>query len=126
MAPTPRDHTTDRFRRRYNPLRTKAAFDHAFGEAQAQHDHQEEEVDDNSEDEFPTDPAIFTDHDNHDGTAHLRDDDSSNVEVLAADEISDPGSVTRYIIVTSEDKTACDEFVELIHNQLPELLGITS
>jgi hypothetical protein len=25
------------------------------------------------------------------------------------------------IIVTSEDKTACDEFVELIHNQLPEL-----
>jgi hypothetical protein len=86
MPPTPRDHTTGRCGRRYDPLRTEAAFDDAFGEAQAHHDHQEEEVDDNSDDEFPTDPAIFTDHDNHDGTAHLRDDDSSNVKVAAADD----------------------------------------
>jgi hypothetical protein len=87
MPPTPRDHTTGRYGRRYDPLRTEAAFDDAFGEAQAHHDHQEEEeVDDNSDDEFPTNPAIFTDHDNHDGTAHLRDDDSSNVEVAAADD----------------------------------------
>jgi hypothetical protein len=52
MPPTPRDHTTGRFRRRYDPQPTEAAFDDAFGEAQAQHNHQEEEVDDNSGNEF--------------------------------------------------------------------------
>jgi hypothetical protein len=85
MPLTPRDHTTGRCGRRYDPPRTEAAFNDAFGEAQTQHDHQEE-VDDNSDNEFPTNPAIFTDHDNHDGTAPLRDDDSSNVEVAAADD----------------------------------------
>jgi hypothetical protein len=33
MPPTPRDHTTGRFRRRYDPLQTEAAFDDALGEA---------------------------------------------------------------------------------------------
>jgi hypothetical protein len=39
MPPPPRDNTTCR---RYNPLRADSVFAHAFSEAQAQHDQQEE------------------------------------------------------------------------------------
>jgi hypothetical protein len=82
MPPIRRDTTTGRFRRRHDPLRADAAFTDAFGEAQQ--DHLGHESDVNVEDELPpsdnelpTDPALFTDHDNHDGMAHLRDDDDS-------------------------------------------------
>ncbi len=37
MPPTPTNPTTGRFRRRYDPLRTDAAFADAFGEAQQDH-----------------------------------------------------------------------------------------
>jgi hypothetical protein len=61
---TRRDNTTGRFRRWHDPLRADAAvaFTDAFGEAQAQaqHDQPEEEVDDNSDDEFPAPTQPFS------------------------------------------------------------------
>jgi hypothetical protein len=60
------DNTTGRFYRRHDPRRADAAFADAFGEAQQ--DHLGHESDINVEDqlrlsnEFPTDPALFTDH----------------------------------------------------------------
>jgi hypothetical protein len=79
------------------PKADAALFADAFDEAQQ--DHLGHESDVNVEDElppsdneFPTDPALYTDHDNHDGTAHLCDDnDSLNGQVAAADAAETPG-----------------------------------
>jgi hypothetical protein len=81
MAPIQSANTnTNRSLRRHDPLRADAAFADAFDKAQQ--DHLGHESDVNVEDElppsdneFPTYPALYTDHDNHNGTAHLRDDD---------------------------------------------------
>jgi hypothetical protein len=87
MPRTPRNPTTGRFRRRYDPLRTEAAFDDAFGDSDQDLLGREEDEELNPSDDasLPTDPAIFTDHDNHDGMAHLRDDES-NDQVAATTE----------------------------------------
>jgi hypothetical protein len=94
MAPIRRANTNRRSRR-YDPLGADAAFADAFDEAHQDHFGHESDV--NVEDAFdnqlPTDPALYTDHDNHDGTAHLRDDDddSTNGQVAAADAAETPG-----------------------------------
>ena len=73
MPPTPRNPTTGRFRRRYDPLRTEAAFDDVFGDSDQDNLGREEDEELNPSDDasLPTDPAIFTDHDNHDGMAQM-------------------------------------------------------
>ena len=59
MPRTPRDHTTGRFRRRYDPLRAEAAFDDAFGEAD-QDNLGRDELNPSDDASLPTDPTIFT------------------------------------------------------------------
>jgi hypothetical protein len=86
MPPTPRDHTNGRFRRRYDPLRTKAAFDDAFGEADQDNlGREDKELNPSDDASLPTNPAFLFDHDNHDGMAHLHDDES-NDQVAATTE----------------------------------------
>ena len=87
MAPIRRANTnTNRRSRRYDPLGADAAFADAFDEAHQDHLGHESDVnvEDASDNELPTDPALYTDHDNH-------DNDSTNGQVAAADAAETPG-----------------------------------
>ena len=137
MPRTPRNPTTGRFRRRYDPLRTEAAFDDAFGDSDQDLLGREEDEELNPSDDasLPTDPAIFTDHDNHDGMAHLRDDES-NDQVAATTEtpgqclahlrqIFNPENVLRSSkapATFNKHKSNQERFILFLYENNPELL----
>jgi hypothetical protein len=59
MPRTPRNPTTGRFRRRYDPLRTEAAFDDAFGEADQDNLGREEDEELNPSDDASLRALLF-------------------------------------------------------------------